>query len=159
MKSLIGTAASILLLASAPIFCGSALAQERRGAFVLMVELEIDPPQLESFKTAVTELIEVSLRVEPGAIAVYAVAVKDAPTQLRFLEIYADEKAFQAHRETPHVKRFADTTKEMIKSRKRIETDPILLRVKATSTTTEEQYDRGHAAASKISRRPTNGDQ
>jgi quinol monooxygenase YgiN len=65
--------------------------------------------------------------VEPGVLAIYAVAEKDNPARLRFFEIYADEAAYKSHRETAHYKKYAETTKGMIKSRKLIETVPIQL--------------------------------
>jgi quinol monooxygenase YgiN len=38
--------------------------------------------------------------------------------------------AFKAHLETPHFKKYAETTKDMVKSRKRIDNVPITLNVK-----------------------------
>jgi hypothetical protein len=39
-------------------------------------------------------------------------------------------RAFKAHLETPHFKKYAETTKDMVKSRKRIDNVPITLNVK-----------------------------
>jgi hypothetical protein len=44
---------------------------------VRLAEIDIDPAQLESYKAAVKEEIETSVRVEPGVLALYAVAEKD----------------------------------------------------------------------------------
>lgn len=94
---------------------------------VRMAEIEVDPAQLDNFKAEVTEEMKESIKVEPGVYAIYAVAVKDHPTQLRFFEIYANEKAYEAHRQTPHFKKYIETTKNMILSKKLIEVDPVLL--------------------------------
>ena len=67
------------------------------------------------------------VRLEPGVIAIYSVAVKDAPAQLRFFEIYKDEAAYRRHLESAHFKKYAETTRGMIKSKKLIETVPIFL--------------------------------
>ena len=106
---------------------GVAAAEEPRMPYVRIAELEIDPAQLDAYKASVKEEMEASVRVEPGVLAIYAVAEKDNPTRLRFFEIYADEAAYKSHRETAHFKKYAETTKEMIKSRKLIETVPIQL--------------------------------
>lgn len=98
-----------------------------------IAELEIDPAQLDAYKAAVTEEIETSIRVEPGVLAIYSVAVKDSPTHLRFFEIYADEAAYKRHLESPHFREYVQITKLMIKSRTLIETVPIILRSKASS--------------------------
>lgn len=106
---------------------GIATADEPRMPYVRIAELEIDPAQLDTFKSSVKEEMEASVRVEPGVLAIYAVAEKNDPAKLRFFEIYADEAAYRSHRETVHFKKYAETTKNMIKSRKLIETVPIQL--------------------------------
>ncbi|WP_228384122.1 putative quinol monooxygenase [Sphingobacteruim zhuxiongii] len=46
---------------------------------------------------------------------------KDNPNQIRILEIYADENAYQAHLNTPHFKHYKKATANMIKSLKLID--------------------------------------
>ena len=102
-------------------------AEEPRMPYVRIAELEIDPARLDAYKASVKEEMEASVRVEPGVLAIYAVAEKDNPSRLRFFEIYADEAAYKSHRETAHFKKYAEATKDMIKSKKLIETVPIQL--------------------------------
>jgi quinol monooxygenase YgiN len=102
-------------------------AEEPRVPYVRIAELEIDPAQLGGYKAAVKEEMETSVRVEPGVLAIYAVAEKDNPTRLRFFEMYADEAAYKSHRESAHFKRYVAITKNMIRSRKLIETVPMQL--------------------------------
>lgn len=108
----------------------TAAAQEPQVPFVRIAELEIDPVHLERYTAAVTEGIETAIRVEPGVLAIYAVAVKDHPTTLRFFEIYADEAAYHAHVQSAHFQRYVEATKDMIVSRRLIDTVPILLGAK-----------------------------
>ena len=86
-----------------------------------MAELEIVPDQLEAYKTAVKEEIEASIRLEPGVLGIYSMALQDNPTHLRFFEIYADEAAYRQHIESPHFKKYVETTKSMIAGRKLFE--------------------------------------
>jgi quinol monooxygenase YgiN len=104
-----------------------AVADEPPMPYVRIAELEIDPAQLESYKASVKEEMAASVRVEPGVLAIYAVAEKDNPCKLRFFEIYADEAAYKSHREAAHFKKYAETTKNMIKARKLIETITVQL--------------------------------
>jgi quinol monooxygenase YgiN len=97
---------------------------------VRIAELEIDPAHLEAYTAAVKQEMEISVRVEPGVIAIYSVAEKDRPNRLRFFEIYADEAAYQAHIQSTHFKKYFETTKAMIMSRKLIETVPVQLSAK-----------------------------
>jgi quinol monooxygenase YgiN len=103
-----------------------ARAGEIPGQFVLLVELEIDPAQLDAYKAAMKEVIEASI-TEPGVLSLNAVAEKDNPAHIRFLEVYSDADAFKAHLETPHIKKYITATKELVKSRKRIEVTPLIL--------------------------------
>lgn len=86
---------------------GVVVAQEPRMPHVRIAELEFDPARLDAYKASVKEAMEESVRVEP-----------------RFFEIYADEAAYSSHRESPHFKKYVARTKDMIKSRKLIETVP-----------------------------------
>jgi quinol monooxygenase YgiN len=99
---------------------------------VRIAELEIDPPRLAAFIEAVRQEMAESVRVEPGVLAIYAVAEKDHPSRLRFFEIYASDEAYHAHQESPHFKKYVETTGSMILSRELIETVPIQLSSKAT---------------------------
>jgi quinol monooxygenase YgiN len=105
-------------------------AQATPGLVVRLAELEIDPAQLENYKAALREEIESSIRSEPGVLTLYAVALKGNPTQIRLFETYADMGAYKAHLETAHFKKYKSTTKDMVRSLKLIETEPILLGAK-----------------------------
>lgn len=94
---------------------------------VRIAELRIDPMQLAAYTAAVKEEMDASVRLEPGVLALYAVAEKDDPTSLRFFEMYSDEAAYRAHIQSPHFRKYFETTKAMIKSRKLIETVPVQL--------------------------------
>lgn len=70
------------------------------------------------------------IRIEPGVLALYAVAAKDDPAHIRVFEIYADEDAYKAHLETPHFKKYKAATQHMVKHLKLIDTVPIMLSAK-----------------------------
>jgi quinol monooxygenase YgiN len=93
-RSLLGLILAALMLSPS----GVTWAEEAKTPFVRIAELTIDPAQLESYKAAVREEMETSIRTEPGVLAIYSVALKDDSSQLRFFEIYQDEAAYRAHR-------------------------------------------------------------
>jgi quinol monooxygenase YgiN len=109
---------------------GDLAREETRMPVVRMAELEIEPTQLDAFKVALKEEMETSVRLEPGVLAIYAVAEKENPSKLRFFEMYTDEAAFKAHIDSPHFKKFRATTQDAVLSRKLIETVPIQLSAK-----------------------------
>jgi 4-carboxymuconolactone decarboxylase len=105
-------------------------AAEPQGRIVRIAELEIHRTQIDSYKAALKEEIETSLRAEPGVLALFAVSVKDQPAQIRIFEAYADETAYRTHLGTPHFKKYKSVTQRMVKSLKLVETEPIVLGAK-----------------------------
>src|SRR5271168_4276096 len=114
--------ASCLLVARA-----HSSAEPEQHRIVRLAELEIDPAQLQTYKAALKEEIETSIRVEPGVLTLYAVSVKDHPEQIRLFEIYRNAASYQAHLQSPHFKKYKEQTQHMVKSLTLLETDPILL--------------------------------
>lgn len=110
--------------------CRRSPTEPMQGRVVRLAEIEIDPVRLEAYKAALREEIDTSIRVEPGVLTLYAVALKDNPAQIRIFETYADVAAYKAHLETPHFKKYKAATQGMVRSLKLVETDPIVLGVK-----------------------------
>lgn len=98
-----------------------------KQSVVRIAELEIDSDQLRAYTDALTEEIATSVQVEPGVLNLYAVSVKNQPTQIRILEIYKDQAAYESHLQTPHFKKYKTETQGMVKSLKLLEAEPILL--------------------------------
>ena len=121
-----------LLLASFLLSAQRSADAESPGApIVRIAELEIDPAQLEAYKLALKEEIETSIRVEPGVLTLYAVALKGHPEQVRLFETYKDAAAYESHLHSPHFKTYKIRTHQMVKGLRLLETEPILLGSKA----------------------------
>ena len=125
VKQLLVLSAAMLAMAGSAGF-----AQATKEPYVRVAEIEIDPAQMEAYKTAVKQQVEAALRLEPGVLALYSVADKENPAQVIVFEIYADEAAYKKHLETVHFKNYKVTTDNMVKSLRLRETVPILLAVK-----------------------------
>lgn len=97
---------------------------------VRLAELEIDPAQLDAYLALLREEIDASVRLEPGVLTLNAVALKDSPDQIRLMEIYADQAAYDAHLKSPHFARYKTATATMVRSLTLHETIPIALRSK-----------------------------
>jgi len=120
--------AAIFLVALA--FFGVAADKTMQQPLVRIAELEIDPGQLPAYLDALKEEISASLRDEPGVLMLYAVAVKDHPNQIRIVETYADQAAYESHLQTAHFRKYKTDTRNMVKSLRLVETVPILLGTK-----------------------------
>ena len=134
-KQLLFFSASALAL----FFSGSALAEEvQEGRYVRIAELEIDPAQLESFKSAIKEGIETAVRVEPGVLALYAVSEADNPAHIKVFEVYTNANAYKAHLETSHFMKFRATTDQMVISKTLVDAVPIILSAKTKRERSEQ---------------------
>lgn len=69
-----------------------------------LAEIQIDPAKLDSYKAALTEEIEISVRLEPGVLGLYTMSEKDNPAHITVLEVYADEEAYNAHLQSAQFK-------------------------------------------------------
>ena len=116
----LGVVFGCLFLASRTIH-----AQEKGTKLVRIAEIEIDAAQLEAYRAELRQEIDASVRLESGVLALYAVAVKNQPNQIRLFEIYAGEKAYRAHLQSAHFLKYKNATAGMIKSLTLIETEPI----------------------------------
>lgn len=88
---------------------------------VRMAIVTVRPGRLEEFRAVVSESMEISVREEPGVLALHSMADPDDPHRLTFFELYRDEAAYDAHRATPHFRRYIEATRDMV-------ADKILLR-------------------------------
>jgi 4-carboxymuconolactone decarboxylase len=119
---------SFIFIAMMQTFCScdNSNSLPEQNQMVRLAKLVIDSTQLESYKAALKEEIEASVRLEPGVLTLYAVAEKDNPTHITILEIYADTNAYKAHLQTPHFIKYKTGTKEMVKSLELVETTPLI---------------------------------
>lgn len=92
---------------------------------VRIAELEIEPEYLEEYLAILKEESEASVRLEPGVICIYPMFQKENPTQVRLLEIYADEAAYKAHLQTPHFKHYKESTLPMVKELRLIDMEAL----------------------------------
>ncbi len=111
-------------------FSKNTFAQDK-NLVVRIAKLKIDSAQLESYKAALKEEIEASVRTEQGVLTLYAVSDKNNLTHITVFEIYANQEAYLAHLKTPHFIKYKTTTKDMVKSLELMDTVPIALKAKA----------------------------
>lgn len=76
--------------------------------FGLVVRFKLKPGHEEAFDTLVKETLAGIEDREPGTLVYASHAVREAPHERLFYELYRDRAAFNAHEEQPHVRRFLD---------------------------------------------------
>ncbi|HET6556450.1 MAG TPA: carboxymuconolactone decarboxylase family protein [Prolixibacteraceae bacterium] len=88
---------------------------------VRISEIEILPEHLQEYNTILKEEAAASVKVEPGVLAIFPMSQKENPTQIRIVEIYANQAAYQSHLLTPHFKHYKTTILKMVKSLKLVD--------------------------------------
>lgn len=114
------TSLATLTLVGVICACGVADAQEQ-DLLVRIAEVEIDSRYREEYVAILKEEAEASVRLEPGVIAIFPMFRKEDPTEIRILEIYASQEAYEAHLKTPHFNKYKATTLKMVKSLKLVD--------------------------------------
>lgn len=87
-------------------------------SFVLEVRIRVKPENVESFMAKALENGRAA-RKEPGCRAFEVLADPADRTNLMLFEIYDDEKAFEAHQQTPHFKKYMAEAVPLLASRER----------------------------------------
>ena len=104
-----------LIIFSTLIFSQKTMAQQKEQ-MVRLAKIQVDPAQLAQYNAALKEQMTTAVKVEPGVLTYYAVADKDAPTNITILEIYEDREAYNTHIKTAHFKKYKTTVESMVQS-------------------------------------------
>jgi (4S)-4-hydroxy-5-phosphonooxypentane-2,3-dione isomerase len=114
----VAAAASALLAASAIMLPmpGQRVAAQSAGMFVNAVDLDIVPAERENYLAAIKENGAAAAR-EPGCRRFDILNLSSDPNHFLLYEVYDNEAAFKAHRETEHFKKYAATTAKMVAKR------------------------------------------
>ena len=85
---------------------------------VRLAEIEVYPEYLSEYLSYANEVDRLSVEREPGVVCLYPMQSAEDSTQIRILEIYASESAYQQHLKTDHFQRYKQGTLHMVKSLK-----------------------------------------
>ena len=92
---------------------------------VRIAEIEVHPQYLDEYLAAAKEIQQKSLATEPGVLCLFPTQLKQYSTQIRILEIYASQEAYQHHIQTAHFQRYKLGTLHMVKSLKLQDLQPL----------------------------------
>ena len=82
---------------------------------VRISEIEVYPEYLKEYLEFAHNVGATSVRVEPGVICIYPMQQKRDECQIRILEIYASQEAYQQHIKTEHFQTYKQGTLHMVK--------------------------------------------
>ena len=96
----------------------TAVAQETEKMIVRLAEIEVYPQYLKEYLEFANEVDRLSIEREPGVICLYPMQSAEDSCQIRILEIYASEDAYQQHLKTDHFQKYKQGTLHMVKNLK-----------------------------------------
>ena len=85
---------------------------------VRIAEIEVYPQYLEEYLAFANEVDRLSVERESGVICLYPMQRAEDSCQIRILEIYASEEAYQSHLKTEHFQKYKQGTLHMVKDLK-----------------------------------------
>ena len=107
------------------IFTSNSISAQKKDMMIRISEIEIYPEYLSQYKAILKEESSASVKLEPGVLAIFPMYQKKDSTQIRILEMYKDNDAYQAHLKTPHFLKYKTSTLKMVKSLQLIDMDAI----------------------------------
>lgn len=120
------------VLAIVMLLCMNNIAHGQQHEMMARIsEIEIHPQHLDEYKAILKEEAEASVRLEKGVIAIFPMFQKDNPTQVRILEMYKDQQAYQFHLKTEHFLKYKTATLHMVKSLKLVDMEALDLETAA----------------------------
>ena len=87
-------------------------------SFVLVVNIRIKPDSVDAFMKQLKENAAAA-RKEPGCRQFDVLADPKDRTRVMLYEVYDDEKAFEAHQQTPHFKKYVAEAVPLLAARER----------------------------------------
>ena len=106
----------LFLMLFALVLSATAVAQD--SMIVRLAEIEVYPEYLKEYLTFANEVDRLSVEREPGVVCLFPMQSVEDSTQIRILEIYASEEAYQHHIKTEHFQKYTQGTMHMVKSLK-----------------------------------------
>jgi (4S)-4-hydroxy-5-phosphonooxypentane-2,3-dione isomerase len=87
-------------------------------AFVLVVNIRVKPEHVDKFMQAL-KVNASEARKEPGCKQFDVLVDPADKTKVMLYEVYNDDKAFEAHQQTPHFKKYLAEAVPLLASRER----------------------------------------
>ena len=85
---------------------------------VRIAEIEVYPQYLKEYLEFANEVDRLSVEREPGVVCLFPMQSAEDSCQIRILEIYASEEAYQQHLKTDHFQKYKQGTLHMVKDLK-----------------------------------------
>ncbi|MGM5693909.1 putative quinol monooxygenase [Streptococcus suis] len=100
---------------------------------VHLFHLGIDEKNRDSFYQVGMENFQTSYEEEAGTLAMYASSLRENPLEYKVFEVYADEAAYQSHRNSSHYQSYVEQVGSKLTKREVFEVEALFLEEKLPS--------------------------
>ena len=92
-------------------------ATEAAGDMLIrLAVIEVYPEYLQEYLEAASTVGGESVAKEPGVVGIFPMQMKNEPNQIRIIEIYRNQEAYENHLQTEHFLTYKNGTLHMVKS-------------------------------------------
>ena len=81
---------------------------------ILYVDVDVKPDRIPEFLSAIRDNAACAVRDEPGCLGFDVLQSTEDLTKFVFYEVYRNQDALAAHRQTPHFKRYFERTQDVV---------------------------------------------
>lgn len=96
-----------------------------KSMIVRIAEIEVHPQYLEDYLRAAKNVGAESVKHEPGVICIFPMQMKEDKNQIRIIEIYRSQTAYESHLKTEHFLTYKQGTLHMVKSLRLLDQVPL----------------------------------
>lgn len=97
--------------------------QDPNGEMIVRIsEIEVYPEYLAEYLEFAKEVAEESVKNEKDVVSIYPMSVIKNNAKIKILEIYRTREAYKKHIESPHFKKYKESTLHMVKSLELVDT-------------------------------------
>lgn len=101
-------------------------AQEAASQMIVRLSvIEVYPQYLDEYLKAAATVGGESVRKEPGVVCIFPSQINRDSCQIRILEIYRNQDAYQSHLKTDHFQTYKQGTLHMVKSLDLVDMTPM----------------------------------
>lgn len=91
-------------------------ATEAAGDMLIrLAVIEVYPEYLQEYLEAASTVGGESVAKESGVVAIFPMQMKNKPNQIRIIEIYRNQEAYESHLQTDHFLTYKNSTLHMVK--------------------------------------------
>ena len=83
---------------------------------IRLAVIEVYPEYLQEYLDAAATVGGESVAKEPGVVCIFPMQMKNETNQIRIIEIYRNQEAYQSHLQTEHFLKYKSGTLHMVKS-------------------------------------------